>query len=342
MRLPSLLIGFVAILLALWVIVGEQITGASSGAVINARLTTVRAPISGTLEVPFRPFGSLIEKGDQVASVTSALAESKGLREVQVEAAAAAAELEALRALSQRRSDRLASSTAALEEVTRAGWRDIGPGTPERVTRAAEPARADASDARQSEAIDVAALSPERLYEMRRDAESTETALIITEARHAALLRRLEEEQVITALHSSASLPSPARGALWEVLADDGEEVQAGQEIMRLMKCESAIVTVSVPENIYNRVSVGQEARFRLDGERQSYTGTVTRIAGSGSATIYRNLAVAPRQRDLEFYNVTLLVPELRRRPEPSCSVGRTGRVFFDSRPLDWLRGLPG
>ncbi len=44
--------GTVLILLALWIIIGEQVTGASSNAVINARLATIRSPIEGTLRMP--------------------------------------------------------------------------------------------------------------------------------------------------------------------------------------------------------------------------------------------------------------------------------------------------
>lgn len=64
------------------------------------------------------------------------------------------------------------------------------------------------------------------------------------------------------------------------------------------------------------------------------------RLAGAGAATVYRNLAVAPSSKHLERYDVTLLVSGLKDDPELACAVGRTGRVFFERRPLDWLRRL--
>jgi hypothetical protein len=70
------------------------------------------------------------------------------------------------------------------------------------------------------------------------------------------------------------------------------------------------------------------------------YDGTITRIAGAGAETIYRNLAVAPSIRHLERYDIALLVPELRENTELRCTVGQTGRVFFDTRPLDRMRSL--
>jgi len=98
------------------------------------------------------------------------------------------------------------------------------------------------------------------------------------------------------------------------------------------------MVTLSVSERVYNSLTLGQRATFRLEGTSTSYDATVSRLAGSGAATLYRNLAVAPSQRHLERYDATLLVAGLRDDGE-GCMVGRIGRVFFDRRPLDWLRG---
>jgi hypothetical protein len=60
-------------------------------------------------------------------------------------------------------------------------------------------------------------------------------------------------------------------------------------------------------------------------------------LAGSGAETIYRNLAIAPSRQHLERYDVTLLSPALR-DSDVGCAIGRTGRVFFDARPLDFVR----
>jgi hypothetical protein len=106
------------------------------------------------------------------------------------------------------------------------------------------------------------------------------------------------------------------------------------------MICDSALVTLSVPDNVYNRLRVGQNAKFRLDGTETLFDGTITRIAGSGAETIYRNLAVAPSIKHLERYDIALLVPALRENTDLRCTVGQTGRVFFETRPLDWVRNV--
>ena len=64
-----LVLGLGLIVLALWVIVGEQITGASADATINARLVTLRAPIAGDFDLSDRTLGGSIAKGEVVGSL---------------------------------------------------------------------------------------------------------------------------------------------------------------------------------------------------------------------------------------------------------------------------------
>lgn len=140
-------------------------------------------------------------------------------------------------------------------------------------------------------------------------------------------------------LLSGAAVQSTANGQLWEILAADGEIVQRGQDVLRLADCDRVIVTLSVSENVYNRLKIGDSAAFRLSGDGRSFVGTIIRLAGSGAATVYENLAVAPSQRHLERFDVALLVPALRNDADLRCAIGRTGRAFFEARPLDVLRG---
>lgn len=218
MRYWRLLLGAIVIISATWVILGEQISGVSSDAVVNARLSTLRAPFSGQLDMPLRPFGEELAADQPVAAL--------------------------------------------------APWPDG--------------ARAPGAN--------------------------------------------------------PLELTAPVNGLIWEVLAGDNEYVERGQDIMKLMTCGSALVTLSVPDNVYARLQVGQAAQFRLNGRDTIYDGTITRMAGAGAETIYRNLAVAPSLKHLERYDVAILVPALREDPDLRCAVGQTGRVFFDTRPLDWLR----
>ena len=301
MRFGRLFLGLAVILLALWVIIGEQITGVSSDAVVNARLSTVRAPIAGTLDMPMRPFGMSIRADDELATLNDPLVDKVRYNDLRMERAFAAAEVERLVAFG-------ADQVPADAEQINSDPEVLANRAPRTNTRVG----------------------------------NSELAVYLTEARSRleAIDVRLVDEDARLALLSNASLTAPSDGLLWEILADDGEVVQRGQDILKLMLCDTALVTLSVPVNVYNRLRVGQSAKFRLDGTEALYDGTITRIAGSGAETIYRNLAVAPSIKHLERYDIALLVPELRENSTLRCTVGQTGRVFFEARPLDRMRDL--
>lgn len=156
----------------------------------------------------------------------------------------------------------------------------------------------------------------------------------------AALDMRIRAEQVRVNRLNSASLEANVSGLIWDYLAISGETVQRGQELLSLVDCQSTIVTLSVTERVYNQITLGSTAQFRMNGSDRLLPGLVTRVAGSGASTVYENLAIAPSARHLERFDVTLDVPALRQEPELRCLIGRTGRVFFEERPLDWLRRM--
>ena len=156
----------------------------------------------------------------------------------------------------------------------------------------------------------------------------------------AATQARTSRERVRVTSLTGGELQAPVDGLYWEVLQADGVTVQRGDPILRLVDCASTLVSLSVSENVYNSLSLGQKATFRLSGDTRTFDGTISRLAGAGAATVYEHLAVAPSRRHLERYDVTLIVPALLREPGLACAIGRTGRVFFDRRPMDALRTL--
>jgi hypothetical protein len=152
------------------------------------------------------------------------------------------------------------------------------------------------------------------------------------------LERRVEEEQLRVSRLSGTTVKSNVRGRLWAILSADEEVLQRGQPVAQLVDCDSTLVTLSVAEGVCNRLAVGDAATFRVNGESRLFPGTVVSLAGSGASSIYRNLAVAPSQRHLERYDVALSVPGIVSDEELDCAIGRTGRVFFQNRPLDFVR----
>ena len=98
MRYSRLLIGLALIILALWVIVGEQMSGASANAVVNAPISTVRAPVTGKITLRDRPLGSAINRQEEMGSVVGTMVDDVRLNDLIMEQAFAAAEIEHARA----------------------------------------------------------------------------------------------------------------------------------------------------------------------------------------------------------------------------------------------------
>ncbi|SFQ06471.1 Multidrug resistance efflux pump [Tranquillimonas alkanivorans] len=375
MRITRLVIGALIVAVALWIIVGEQMAGASANAVVNARLSTLRTPIAGEVEMPDRALGAATSEGEVLATVVDPLADAVRLDDLQMErnfAFAEVARLEALvadtrgtMAVLERRGDRFAERQIAELELRLSHARDrlrlLGVNDeraePEE-TLAGDPSSLEQSRAR--EEVDVlenalaaaragvfigdgyndAPNSQQRLVELETLLAELQADLRAAQSRVAALGARVEAEQVAVNRLAAAEIRSTVDGQVWDVLAADGERLQRGEPVLRLVDCGSLVVTLSVTETVYNRLRIGDAAEFRLAGSGEVYPGTVTRLAGSGAATVYRNLAVAPSRQHLERYDVALLVPGLRADPDLQCPVGRTGRAFFERRPLDWLRAL--
>lgn len=385
MRYLRLLLGALVIAGAVWIIVGEQMSGASADAFVNARLTTVRAPVAGRLTLPERPFGSPVEAGEEVGSVADPLVDTIRMNDLLMEQAFAEAELAAasarlaaadaqieplstrLKAYSAARlaeiearlaraRDRLATLEAGndteTELSTLAGGTEIGEGADPRLPDLAlayAQERVAALEIMLQAAQDGVFLGDgynDAPYSEQRGAEiaALREGLLADEALAAARLEavkaRIAQETVRTSGLARAALVAPAKGLVWESLAADGEIVQRGQDVLRVVDCGSVLVSLSVTESVYNDLRIGDAAVFRLAGDGRSFPATVLRLAGSGARTIYQNLAVAPSEKHLERHDVTLLVPALRTEPELYCLIGRSGRAFFDRRPLDALRDL--
>lgn len=387
MKYSRLFIGFLAIVVALWIIVGEQMSSASANAFINARLVTLRSDVAGEIEMPARALGARVGKGEVVASVTDTLADSVRLNDLLLEQDFLASEIarltsdeeatrQILSGLEERASvytqHRVAeleirlqharSRLALIEESGDAGDEnaavDAVGGDTEKLPGADRfPALALDHARERVEVLEVALNAAQagvflgdgyndapnaeqRAVELRSEIAATQTLLAEAQSRQTAVTKRIGQERERVNGLSGGGLTAPVNGLVWEVLAADGEHLERGDPVLKLVDCGSVMVSLSVSESVYNTLAPGQSAEFRPLGGSRVFDATVLRLAGAGAATIYRNLAVAPSRKHLERYDVTLLVSGLKDDPELACAIGRTGRVFFERRPLDWLRRL--
>jgi len=152
----------------------------------------------------------------------------------------------------------------------------------------------------------------------------TEAELDSRDHRLAKLRAALEAEASQYKELSSAVLSSPIDATVWEILVAPGEEVRKGQDLMRLLDCSGAIVTVTVRESVFNQLRLGDKAEFRFAGQSGSYNGTVVRMSGIASPA--DNLAIQPTGLSSGGYRIAVSVPDVA---STQCGVGRTGSVTF-------------
>ena len=388
MKLLRLILGVLLIAVALWVIIAEQMTGASANAFVNAPVVTIRANTAGDLSLPDTPFGARVKKGETVASVDDPLVDTVRLNDLRMEEGFVEAEivrieadLESTLALQQSLFDRAATFRAArlrelrtrleharlrlavlegddLPETTDRKILSLVADLPGRVPMEPELAPLVLDHARERvELLEIALATAEegvflgdgyndspnaeqRATELETTLSQLEHRLAEARGRLNTITMRTQRESLRVNAATGGEITSPVDGIYWEILQGDGVNVQRGDPILRLVNCEATFVSLSVTERVFNSLQIGAAASFRPTGGEKVYAGTVTRLAGAGAATIYQNLAVAPSEKHLERYDVALLVPGLTADGERGCSIGRTGRVFFEERPLDWFRGL--
>ena len=386
MRYTRLLVGVAVLVVAVWIIIGEQLAGVSADAVINARLSSVRAPVAGDVTLAPLSLGARVRSGDDLGSIEDARADTVRLAdlemEVRLEAAASAREtslvawlqdqITALEARTlayqssreQELATRLERARARLEllEADPAGEAGDVPATlsqgqtensgdpllpgialeyaKERVSALEVELAALQSGVHLGDGYNDAPWSEQWRADLEARLAEHQSAQKEADDRLAAVTARLDAERLRVNRLTASPLRSSINGILWELRTESGENVQRGDELLKLVNCDSTIVTLSVTENIYNGLAVGDPATFRPQGHGSTFEGTIVRLAGSGAETVYRNLAVAPSTRHLERFDVAVDVPGLADDPDFACAIGRTGRVFFDARPLDWLRGM--
>ena len=135
----------------------------------------------------------------------------------------------------------------------------------------------------------------------------------------------LATEQRLQDARSIAKITAPAVGRIWELLVSPGEHVLRGEDLLRILDCSGGLVTGTVREAVYEKLSLGQAAQFYSDGGGNPYPGTIIFLSAGGTRA--GNLAIPPSPN--ASYRVTVSVPALA---NPHCAVGRPGRLVFVPR----------
>lgn len=142
----------------------------------------------------------------------------------------------------------------------------------------------------------------------------------VTQAR-----RALAIEQGAFAHRSAAEVSLPSKGRVWERLVSAGEEVKQGQELLRVLDCGQAVVTATVSEANYDKLRIGDTAKFRFRNGNDDLEGWI--ISLNGLAAVPGNFAIDQKAMAREPFHVTVYVPDLANAQD--CGIGRSGRVVF-------------
>ncbi|MCA1480615.1 MULTISPECIES: HlyD family secretion protein [Bradyrhizobium] len=171
----------------------------------------------------------------------------------------------------------------------------------------------------------------QRLAELNVDKEQVKARIV-------QLDRQVDAERLRVNNLSFATLNASVVGLVWDILIDDGQYARRGQDLVKIVDCRTLIVTAGVSESLYDGLSVGTAAQFRLFRDDRIFNGTITRLGGSGAASLYTNFAVGPSAQHLQRFDVTVTVPDLAGEADLGCAIGRTGRVIFTAGPIAQFR----
>ncbi|MBB4374722.1 multidrug resistance efflux pump [Bradyrhizobium sp. cir1] len=166
--------------------------------------------------------------------------------------------------------------------------------------------------------------SVQREEEMRQRASDLEADLARIDTEIAWLGNEIIIEEVRFADLSEANITTPVAGRVWEMMTSPGEDVQAGQPLLKVLDCSSAVITANVTEGVYNRLQLGDHATFEPNDGGAPISGTVVNLTGAAGAPA--NLAINPDALNKEPFRVTVALADAAAH---GCTVGRTGRVVF-------------
>ncbi|MGX1290983.1 HlyD family efflux transporter periplasmic adaptor subunit [Bradyrhizobium ottawaense] len=159
---------------------------------------------------------------------------------------------------------------------------------------------------------------------MRQRAGDLDADLARTDTEIAWLASEIITEEIRFADLSEANITTPVTGRVWEMMTSPGEDVQAGQPLLKVLDCSGAVITANVTESVYNRLQLGDHATFEPNDGGAAISGTVVNLTGAAGAPA--NLAINPDALSKEPYRVTVALGD---GAAHACTVGRTGRVVF-------------
>ena len=156
---------------------------------------------------------------------------------------------------------------------------------------------------------------------LQQSAQITEDSSRIEKIRSQLLIEQNRLDRNI-----SYPIVSPVNGFIWRSYVHDGAVVAIGNELLKILDCESTFLDVLVNERLFNNVSIGDTVRYRYRNEYVTRTGTITDVQGPAVIKDDRTLAasVPDQSNTRKNYTRVLIQPDHRSTDATTrCDVGR-------------------
>jgi multidrug resistance efflux pump len=134
-----------------------------------------------------------------------------------------------------------------------------------------------------------------------------------------------------------ADLLSPITGTIWQVQAQDGERLNAGDGVVELIDCKQQFILAALPQNEVSRLDLSGEPRIKLSGERRVQTGRILGVSEQSQGNNKLAADVLDQKRRMAIVRVAL-TPE--NSGAEACSVGQNAQVMLPRKHTGLLLAI--
>jgi len=183
------------------------------------------------------------------------------------------------------------------------------------------------------EEVDDAIALAAAIRDLKHERQRTGRAASELEASLDALNDELTSAQQAFAALSDAEVSLPAGGVVWEVFAEPGAAVTAGEPLFSYALCDRRMAQATVDDSTVELLRQDHPVTVYLYGEGTPIAGQVKAVYGSG-AHIARSRLLAANVQEVGITDAIVLI-EIGPASEPAqrrrlCDIGRTAYVEFE------------
>ncbi|MCR9074000.1 MAG: HlyD family secretion protein [Alphaproteobacteria bacterium] len=150
-------------------------------------------------------------------------------------------------------------------------------------------------------------------------------------------IAQIDTESGRLEVNRQTTYAAPVDGVVWKRFIKPGTEVVIGTEMLEMVDCRSAFLDVSLEEEMFPDLTVGQDVSIRFVGETTRHTTRIRSIRGAGAVTEDRLLAARTQPRGQREFQVILDfdMTKAGATAENFCLIGRSAEVAFTNDSVD-------